>query len=393
MSSAVRLSAPRTVAVGVVLVTVWVANGTSTITAQAQTKGPSRPVIHVNCDGGQSLARAVSHAMEGQTIHIRGTCHERVLITTPRLTLAGAGTAIIDGGGVQPSPDVEPALDGLVIIDGVAGVTITGLRVQNSSGTGVLAQRGAALMMRDTFVQDHAQTGIVVVDHSTAELSNCTTQRNRLGLDVFTSSSAVLKGDFTSSHNANGVDVNGTSIIELRGAQVQLNENAGYGLVAASGSHVAIFGLEASRDSTLEANGNGFAGIVLADGRMTAYVPASISAMNNVMGLFLVDGRILTPDGVTKFRLENNTVGMSLNQGSQVFIVGGLTVRGNGTGVLADATGPLTLTSVPANPSTITGNGTDVRLGFGTRSTIDGVTIGTLVCDGTVLSRGTRTCP
>jgi hypothetical protein len=95
----------------------------------------------------------------------------------------------------------------------------------------------------------------------------------------------------------------------------------------------------------------------------------------------------------TTFRLENNTVGMRVRLGAQVHIFGGLTVQGNGTGVLADGAGMLTLASVPANPSTITGNGTDVRLGFATRSTIDGVTIDTLVCDGTVLSRGTRTCP
>jgi hypothetical protein len=84
---------------------------------------------------------------------------------------------------------------------------------------------------------------------------------------------------------------------------------------------------------------------------------------------------------------------MNLRNGSQVLIAGGLTVQNNGTGVLADAAGPLTLTSVPANPSAITGNVTDMRLQFGTRSTIDGVTIGTMVCDATVLSRGTKTCP
>ena len=53
----------------------------------------------------------------------------------------------------------------------------------------------------------------------------------------------------------------------------------------------------------------------------------------------------------------------------------------------------LTLRSTQANPSTITGNGTDMRLLFGTRSTIEGVTIGTLFCDATVLSRGTKICP
>jgi hypothetical protein len=62
-------------------------------------------------------------------------------------------------------------------------------------------------------------------------------------------------------------------------------------------------------------------------------------------------------------------------------------------GVLADGAGTLTLGSIADNPSTITGNGTDMRLLFGTRSTIEGVTIGTLSCDATVLSRGTKICP
>ena len=135
--------------------------------------------------------------------------------------------------------------------------------------------------MQNTLVQFNAQTGIVVVDHSAAELTNCVTQRNRLGLDVVTSSSTVLKGTFSSIHNGNGVDINGTSIVELRGAQVELNENGGYGLIAASGSHVSIFGWQAAIGSTVTANGNGFAGIILGSGTLTAYVPAVISASNN----------------------------------------------------------------------------------------------------------------
>lgn len=385
---------PRRLAVGVVLAALWAAGSASTVRAQAQTEGTTSAikVKHVNCDHGQSLAHAVKHAKEGQTIGISGTCHERVRIATPRLTLAGVGAAVIDGAGVELGPD--PELDGLVVIDGVTGVTITGLTVQNASGNGVLAQRGAAFSMHDTFVQDNAFTGIVVFDHSGAELTNCVTQRNRLGLDVVTSSSAVLKGTFSSIQNGNGVDINGNSIVELRGAQVELNENGGYGLIAASGSHLAIFGFQVSRGSTLTANGNGFAGIILGMGTLTAYVPAVISASNNVFGLLLNDAKVVAiVNAGTTFHLANNTVGMNLRLGSQVHIFGGLTVQGNGTGVLADGAGMLTLASPAANPSVITGNGTDVSLGFGTRSTIDGVTIGTLVCDGTVLSRGTRTCP
>ena len=390
MSSQITPSDPRKLGVVVLVAAIW-AGGDVSMMGVAIAQGEASAVKHVNCDGGQSLANAVKHAKEGQTIQISGTCYERVTIVTPRLTLAGVGAAAIDGTGVEPGPD--PEFDGLLLIDGVTGVTIAGLTIQNAPGAGVLAQRGAAFAMQNTLVQLNAQTGIVVVDHSAAELTNCVTQRNRLGLDVVTSSSTVLKGTFSSIHNGNGVDINGTSIVELRGARVELNENGGYGLIAASGSHVSIFGWQAAIGSTVTANGNGFAGIILGSGTLTAYVPAVISASNNQFGLFLNDARVLAPGGETRFHLDNNTVGMSLRGDSLLLITGGLTVQGNGTGLLADGAGALTLGSVPANPSVITGNGTDVILSFGTRATIAGVTIGTLVCDATVLSRGTTTCP
>jgi hypothetical protein len=56
----------------------------------------------------------------------------------------------------------------------------------------------------------------------------------------------------------------------------------------------------------------------------------------------------------------------------------------------------MTLISIQPNPSAITNNDQDVDLKFGTRATFDGVTIGTIVCDKTVLSRdgaGNSVCP
>jgi hypothetical protein len=364
--------------------------GVNTTAAQPPSD-PSQGIKHVNCDGGQSLAHVVRYAREGETIRVTGTCHERVHVTTPRLTLAGFGNAVIDGTGLELGPD--PEFDGLVVIDGVMGVTLSGLTIQKSAGNGVLAQGGAAVALRDVRVQDNAVTGIVVIDHSSAEMTDCASTRNRLGLDVVTSSSAVFKGTVSINQNGNGVDINGTSIVELRGAQLELNENGGYGLIAASGSHVAIFGWQSAAGSTVTANGNGFAGLVFGQGTLTTYVPSVISASNNTFGLFMNIANLLSPFEGSKFRLENNAVGMSVGQGTTVLIAGGLTVQANGAGVVADGAGTLTLRSTQANPSTITGNGSDMRLLFGTRSTIEGVTIGTLVCDATVLSRGTKICP
>jgi hypothetical protein len=388
MSARIHPSEPERLVLGLFFAVASCVVGLSPTMAQAQNDGA---VKHVNCDGGQSLADAVKHSQEGQTLEIRGTCRERVLITTPRLTLAGTGAAVLDGAGVELGAD--PEFDGLVVIDGATGVTLAGLTIQNSAGNGILAQRGAAVGTRNVRVQNNTFTGIVVVDHSSAELTNSATTGNHLGLDVVTSSSAVLKGTFSSSHNANGVDINGTSIVELRGAQVELNENGGYGLIAASGSHLAIFGWQSAAGSTVTANGNGFAGLIFGQGTLTTYVPSVISASNNVLGMLVNDADVIAPNGTARFRLENNTVGMSVGLGTNILIRGGLSVQGNATGVVADGAGTLTLGSVDDNPSAITGNGTDMRLQFGTRSTIEGVTIGTLVCDATVLSRGTKICP
>jgi hypothetical protein len=61
--------------------------------------------------------------------------------------------------------------------------------------------------------------------------------------------------------------------------------------------HVAIFGFQASRGSTIPTNGNGFAGIVLGEGSLTVYIPAAISATNNGFGLFLSDAKLVAPKG------------------------------------------------------------------------------------------------
>jgi hypothetical protein len=73
-----------------------------------------------------------------------------------------------------------------------------------------------------------------------------------------------------------------------------------------------------------------------------------------------------------------------------------LMVQHNQTGLLGDGAGTITLVSIPPNPSAITTNDTDVDLKFGTCVTFDGVTLGTITCDATVLSRdaaGNPVCP
>ncbi len=343
----------------------------------------------VDCGAGKTIAEALSKAEAGDTIIVSGTCRERVTITTDRITLDGQRAAILDGGGGAPTE-----FDGVVTIDGASGVVIKGFTIQRGPGEGILGMRGAAFAVHNTVVQDNAATGIAVGDSSSAELIGCTMRRNGFGLDVFTGSSAVLKNAIDITNNVgNGIEVNGQSTLEIRGAAVQLSNNGAFGLIAGSGQ-VAIFGFGTSQGSSITAHHNGAGGIVIASSIFTVFARSTISASNNPTGIFVVDGTLVSPVGNSTFLIENNAIGLNFGQGSGALVVGGLTVRNNSdTGVLADAADSLTFVSIPANPSAITRNGTDVDLGFGTRVTFDGVAIGTIKCDKTVLSRGTTVCP
>jgi hypothetical protein len=227
--------------------------------------GADSTVKKVKCDKGQTLTEALRKAKSGDTLQVTGTCHERVTITTDRLTLDGGGSAVLDGdGGGGPTE-----FDGVVTIDGVQGVTLIGFTIQNGLGEGILGQHGAAFAVQQTTVQNNAASGIAVADGSTADLTDCTIQGNGFGIDVFTGSSAILRGAIIINQNtANGAEVNGQSILEIRGAQVQMNDNGGIGLVAGSGQ-VAIFGFAASQGSTLTANGNGDFGIIIFGSQLT----------------------------------------------------------------------------------------------------------------------------
>jgi hypothetical protein len=331
----------------------------------------------------------LARAHPGDTIRVTGTCVERVSIKTDRITLDGQGAATLDGGG---GPIAE--FDGVVIIDGASGVTIQGFTVQNGPGEGILGTHGAAFSVRNTTVQDNGSTGVVVAEGSTAELTDCSILRNDAGIDVFTQSSAVLKGSIRTNDNLlNGATVNGTSIIEIRGAQVEASRNGGEGLAAGSNSQLAVFGFAGSQGSTFTIDANGGGGILLGDSILNVFSESTIAITNSPLGILCGAGKIISPFGVGTFVIENNGVGLDFGLDGTALLVGGLTVRNNGTGVRGDGAGVLTFISITSNPSAITGNGVDVDLRFGARATIEGVDVGTITCDSTVLSRGTTVCP
>ncbi|HVS66347.1 MAG TPA: hypothetical protein VMT85_22910 [Thermoanaerobaculia bacterium] len=220
---------------------------------------------------------------------------------------------------------------------------------------------------------------------------------------MFTGSSAVLRGAVTLSENLGaGVEVNGQSILEIRGADVEACDNGGTGL-GVGNSQVAFFGFEETQapGSSLLVCRN-TTGIALPDasfevvgGRFFGSAANRVEVRDNTeTGIWCPQGcSIASPFATARFVISGNALRLDLAQGSVATFVGGLEVTGNDEGVAVDAA-QLTLVSIPPNPSSVTGNGADLSASFGARLTIAGATVGTpLGCDGSVLSRGSVTCP
>jgi Right handed beta helix region len=347
-------------------------------------------VRDVDCQK-QSLGDAINKADPGDTLRVSGTCRERIVVAVDRLTLDGQGAATLDGGGHGGGTS-----SGAIFIDGARGVTVRGFTIQNSSG-GIVGLSNAAFKVQNTILRENTD-GIEVLNGSVAEIADCTVINNVDGIDVVNGSSAIFTGSVKVNNNGKGVSGFGSSTLELRGGTLEASGNGTEG-ISMSGSSFNIFGIPESLGGSIVVNENGTDGILIGGGQLVieASEPASrvITALNNKgSGINLPGFASVVNLGAAKFVLKGNAVGLNLGTESSLLTVGGLNVEGNGTGLLADGAGSLTLISIPPNPSAIQGNTVaDTDLRFGTRMTVNGATLGNLKCDATVLSRGTTKCP
>jgi hypothetical protein len=251
---------------------------------------------------------------------------------------------------------------------GVQGVEIRGFTIQDSPGDGINGRQGAAFVVRDTRVLRSGDDGIEATETSTVRiLGTCEVRRNSdAGISITHGSSGLFRADMVhTTHNAWGIAVLGHSSMALDGnmSTILAEENAVDGVVAADTSDLRLDGDKIT------------------------------STRNDRRGLSIGGGGNLTLFAGT-ILLENNPEGLTLAVGSAmaVFPTGNLTIQGNTTaGLTADNASTIRL----IEGATITGNGTDVVLLFGSNGTFNGNTIGTITCDETVLLRGDTgvTCP
>jgi len=379
--------------------------------------------VTVDCSHSQSLQTAVTYALPGTTIIVKGVCIGPITITTPGIKLDGRGTGSISGAGRDA-----------VTINGAQRVVLAGLTV-NGGNNGVVIENGAQATLQNDSVTGNALTGVVVHTNAAATVNGGASTHNGLnGVDVeATSSLNVTSSYVVSSNTVFGVEVNNGSSLNLAAGSltaignvvgVQLgtsaagfldaasslfaSNNFALGLTMTSGSHMVDFG------GTITTDGNGLQGIALdSKAGLDLDAGAQVQANNNggdgvhlevqsVMSIFNTPQFSGITATTTLTAQGNQANGINLLNNSAIFDVNyaALQVSGNaGAGILLDDGSTFSFgQNVPVTgvQSYITGNHPDAALSFASRlTTLPNDTLNTVGCDASSLVRGPLavTCP
>lgn len=167
-----KASHRRLVGVTVCLCLLLAASRVMLPSIRAQAPEQSQGWAQVDCDKKHpgALQRAIDAARPGDTVRVRGTCNENLLIPvgTDRLTLDGGASATIHG----PDPTLNTIQARAVRQLTITGFTITGGRA------GVSIDRGASALINGNTIEYTSRFGIIIGAWSTANIINNTIQNN-----------------------------------------------------------------------------------------------------------------------------------------------------------------------------------------------------------------------
>lgn len=362
----------------------------------------------VNCDKGDSIARAVRKARAGQTILVKGVCGEQIHIKRDRIKIIGKDGAGFDGENLDPSNfEFNP----MIRVTDAVGVVIRNLFVRNGPAEGLLVEGKSTVTLENVSAQENSNVGMLV-DHARVEVTGGNYDGNQAGIDTTNGASAILRGDISLQNNIIfGIAASAGAALEARGTTMNASGNQIAGVLL-EGGYLSIFNFGVSQGSQILADNNGACGFVLVGGGYLDIVAPPplhftgvnlLSAQNNQGCGFLMTsgGKIESPFGAATIQIEGNPAGMQISGNSDVSINGGLNIVNNfGPGLVADGAGlialaPADLSPPPDLPSLIQNNGgPDVILNFGSRFIYESnAIIGSIACDGTALVRGLTVCP
>jgi len=222
---------------------------------------------NVDCDHGGSVTRALGFVDPGDTIIIKGTCNENLLINSRTghfngLTLDGQGTATIAGpdstrnvieltgvsGFTIRGMTITGGFDGLTVNTG-SGIGIDSVVVRKTGRNGIHFQRGTTMgCVVNSTIQNNPQHGIVInensyvrvgftdaVGASQGDTGPCVIQGNGgHGIRIQRTSSARIYTNTISNNTNNGVNIESDSYAEI--AANLINGNGKNGIAVSENS-------------------------------------------------------------------------------------------------------------------------------------------------------------
>lgn len=210
----------------------------------------------VDCDAGDSLQAKIDTAKPGFTIHVSGTCNERIRIVTDDLSLDGGGTwsgSTLVGGATIDGTGTNGTLVGI----SARRVTIRGFTIKNGARTNVSVGSSGSAVIQTNVIEDADSHGVVVNESSSAEIGgdgfghvpdagegNIVRNNGSRGINVRMGGSARIFHNHILSNTADGVrmidvgsgDIDGNLIDGNGGHGIQISYTSNARL-SQNGSH------------------------------------------------------------------------------------------------------------------------------------------------------------
>jgi hypothetical protein len=306
---------------------------------------PDPRIVSVSCPEA-SISEALDVEAEELVVEISGTCEEYVLVTRSNVTLRGVGE--------QPTIVGVATRYSVIGVEKATGVRIEGLTIERGRGNGVMVADSMNVSLSDLTVQDNASNGIQA-NRSSVNIGDVVVRRNGLAGIAARCSDMTLSGvidiSFCGTH---GIRLERSSRLDAVANVISNHNFVGLVLTANSSAHFSF----------LQTNHNDLLGVYLTRNSHLSVLSHLEMFRNGSFGLYAwIDSHI---DVLSMHCTENGEYGVYLN------------------GSYGDLSNAL-----------ITGHTeVDLLLQFGSKFCARGRNeINTVVCDGTVLTRGDACCP
>jgi hypothetical protein len=238
--------------------------------------GSAQNVTAVDCHAdSNALTQALQSAAPKATFLVSGTCRESATVTTDDIVIDGQHQTILDGAGSG---------EAVLTIDAARRITIQNLTVRGGTD-GVVARRGATVIMRQVTATDNTDDGIQLETNAVAQLTDCTLQRNGdYGLEVAQNSTVNLCGTTQATANDSGMlivdmshgDIGAPAYCGATPSTVQVQDNAEDGIVVIRASNLSIVA-----ESTVTVTDNGDDGLHVTDGAALRIMDSTVRVENN----------------------------------------------------------------------------------------------------------------